>query len=112
MREREKGRERGGGGERGERERERERDLVIIMDHLVVNHWNRKGLSQGFQNKATLGKGKRRWCKQPWLASPWAAEISKNKLLPKILKGSSNFVLDPLEIILDLAHAAMIIINL
>ena len=28
------------------------------------------------------------------------------------LKGSGNFVLDPLEIILDLAHAAMIIINL
>ena len=29
-----------------------------------------------------------------------------------VLKGSGNFVLDPLEIILDLAHAAMIIINL
>ena len=30
----------------------------------------------------------------------------------RVLKGSGNFVVDPLEIILDLAHAAMIIINL
>ena len=28
------------------------------------------------------------------------------------LKGSGNFVSDPLEIILDLAHAEMMIINL
>ena len=42
--------------------------------------------------------------KNSWLRLAYRTRI--------LLKGSGNFVLDPLEIILDLAHAAMVIINL
>ena len=39
-------------------------------------------------------------------------ELIMSKCVYSYLKGSGNFVLDPLKKILDLAHAAIIIINL